>query len=209
VRVVNRWLKTGRLPIPCAAIGFALCVLIGCERFMKIEVRTKSSECRSNLKSLFTTEKAYFAEQNRYTTHLNDLEFEPERGNRYAYFLGRNGPMEERTTSERPEVDRVHRAIGVDVLRYGGAGIHADQVPMSFRGIPVGLSGECPRCEFLAVCAGQLDSDPALDVWTISSQKRVGPDGNDVPAGTPVREINDERERAMPPLPPTIATNDD
>ena len=60
--------------------------------------------------------------------------------------------------------------------------------------IPVGVQGECPRCSFTAVCAANIDSDEALDVWTISTEPREGPEGEKIPAGKPYNDLNDIRQ---------------
>jgi len=36
-----------------------------------------------------------------------------------------------------------------------------------------------------------VDNDPTLDVWTISSESRQAPDGMSVPPGSPRNDVND------------------
>jgi hypothetical protein len=38
---------------------------------------------------------------------------------------------------------------------------------------------------------GNVDNDPTLDVWTISSESRQAPDGMSVPPGSPRNDVND------------------
>jgi len=58
--------------------------------------RSRSAGCKSNLKALVTAERAFFREQDRYSSHLDEIGAGFERGNRYAYFLG-SGPVEDRS----------------------------------------------------------------------------------------------------------------
>lgn len=51
----------------------------------------------------------------------------------------------------------------------------------------VGVSGD----GFLAACVGNIDNDPTVDVWTVSSEDRSEPDGRTLPAGTPRNVVND------------------
>lgn len=71
------------LMIVVAIIGLLAAIAI--PNFIKFQARSKTGEAKANLKSLFTTEKAYFAEKETYATTLDTLGFAPERGNRYAY----------------------------------------------------------------------------------------------------------------------------
>jgi len=38
---------------------------------------------------------------------------------------------------------------------------------------------------------GNIDNDPTVDVWTVSSEDRTQPDGRSLPAGTPRNDVND------------------
>jgi hypothetical protein len=57
----------------------------------------------------------------------------------------------------------------------------------------LGVQGTCPACEVVIGCAGNIDEDDTVDVWTISSADRVL-GGATVSRGTPYRHVND-RER--------------
>jgi type IV pilus assembly protein PilA len=51
----------------------------------------------------------------------------------------------------------------------------------------IGVQGS----DFTAACIGNIDNDPTLDVWTISSAERTDASGGTVPPGTPLNEVND------------------
>ena len=91
------------LAIAGIAIPLALLVIsaplaaIAIPNFVKFQARAKQQECRANLKSAFIAQKAYFAEHDTYEARLSQVGFSPERGNRYAYFLSVDGPLQDRS----------------------------------------------------------------------------------------------------------------
>src|SRR5712671_226821 len=56
--------------------------------FVKFQARSKQSEAKANLKAMFTAEKAFLAEKDRFSGFVGEVGFSPERNNRYAYFVG-------------------------------------------------------------------------------------------------------------------------
>jgi hypothetical protein len=40
-------------------------------------------------------------------------------------------------------------------------------------------------------CVGQLDVDPTVDVWSVSTAERRAADGTPIQAGTAVNDVND------------------
>jgi type IV pilus assembly protein PilA len=132
----------------------------------------RQSECRANLKGLFTCEQAFFGDRRSYTARLAELDcFRPERGNRYAYFLGPVGSLEERGEAElRSHTDDV--GIGVDTHRHHVPPRSFADLPSTFAGgRHLGIDGICPACTITMACVGQVGSGP-LDVWSISSADR-------------------------------------
>ena len=78
------------LMIAVAIIGILAAVAI--PNFMKFQARSKQSEAKTNLKALFTAEKAFKLEKDRYSSLVGEIGFSPERNNRYAYYLASGGP---------------------------------------------------------------------------------------------------------------------
>jgi type IV pilus assembly protein PilA len=172
-------------------LGFmGILAAIAVPNFIKYKGRAKQSEAKANLKMLFTAEKGYFEQNGRYTTNLAALEMPLATGNRYAYFADASGPMQDRSGGAAVAE---YRAVGVDGHR------HPEQARVTqaeLAGLPVrpGISGECPRCEITLVAAANLDSDPTLDVWSISSAERRDARGGVILAGQPYNEVDDLRE---------------
>ena len=71
--------------------------------FLKYQARSKTTEAKSNLKAMYTAEKAFRQEGDRYSTLAGEVGFSPERNNRYAYFLG--SPIGTSAESFRGEYD--------------------------------------------------------------------------------------------------------
>ncbi len=83
------------LMIVVAIIGILAAIAI--PNFIKFQSRSKQGEAKANLKSLFTSQRSYFQEKDKYLETINDIGFGPERGNRYAYWAG-GGTWQDRST---------------------------------------------------------------------------------------------------------------
>jgi hypothetical protein len=125
---------------------------IAIPNFLKFQARSKQSECKTNLKSAYLAEKAYFGEHEAFTTDPEAAGFAPMKG-RYQYIFTDGAEAAELPTSVRDEV---------------------------------GLMGKCPDCSITIACAGNVDNDETLDIWTISTADRPG-----APAGTLRQEVDD------------------
>jgi type II secretory pathway pseudopilin PulG len=171
----------------CPCIGVMAAIAI--PNFIKFQARSKQGECKANLKAWYMMERAYFQEKDTYSLSIQEVGFMPERRNRYAYFAG-PGPTDDRSTTGAQLVVGA-QGIGVDTL-----GISTAR-PITFAQLPeevgsmVGIQGECPECDITLVCAGQVDTDETLDVWSVSTMERQSEDGMTIPAGIPFNHIND------------------
>jgi hypothetical protein len=165
----------GRLGLSIGAVGvgsmwIVVLGLIAVPNFMRFQARSKQSECKTNLKAAYTAERMWFADHDAYDTDPKRVGFNPEGGNRYLYRLGA-GPnaVIAADNVRHPEVDNAALEAAV-----------REHVPQ------LGVIGQCPQCEITIVCAGNIDSDGALDVWSISTAQR----GN-TPAGSLMNHYND------------------
>jgi len=101
--------------IVVAIIGILAAIAI--PNFIKFQARSKQSEAKANLKAIFTAQKRFFQEKDRFSSLTGEVGFEPERNNRYAYFLAASGNIEDRTNSTIAQ-GHLHRHPGGHV-QYG------------------------------------------------------------------------------------------
>jgi type II secretory pathway pseudopilin PulG len=147
---------------------------IAIPNFMKFQARSKQAECKSNLRQAYTAQKAYFADKDQYGTTAQQIGFDPFKPSRYLYVIGEGSSIE-------PSMSQTSNA---DLV----AGIPAELREA------IGVQGTCPdSCTLTMACAANLDTDPTLDVWSVSSEPRIIK-GEQVPAGIPRNEVNDVAE---------------
>src|SRR4051812_8226455 len=98
-RMSKRLIKKGftliELMIVVAIIGILAAIAI--PNFIRFQARAKQSEAKGNLKSIFTAERSYFQEHDRYGDNFKTIGFAPERNNRYLFQVGTAGQHEDRT----------------------------------------------------------------------------------------------------------------
>jgi len=154
-------IAVGLLPVQAGVLA-----AIAIPNFIRLQARSKQSECKVNLRNLAAAQVRHRAEHGEYASDFATLGFTVPAGNRYAYLLSENEvlPIDPRYSANRVDPVLEARRLGLQL----GAG----------------------REHFLAACVGNIDSDPTLDVWTVSSDDRSGPEG-DVPAGRPRNDVND------------------
>lgn len=138
---------------------FGLVAAIAIPSYFGYLARARQVEAKFNLKSLYAAQKAHFADTNAYSNDASELTLLP--GTRFTCFVT--------PTSFVPPTK-------VPAVEYQQ--LQPDQAP--------GVTGTCPDCQFTALCAGAIDNDVTLDVWSISSVDRAC--GK---AGVPCNDVND------------------
>lgn len=161
------------LAIAATFIPLALVPIVGIQaaiaipNFIKFQSRSKQAECKTQLKAIYVAQQTFESSKGAWATTFEELGTTPERGNRYSYFL---------SAAEVFPAD-TQRFPDLAADDHGGALMRANAVPGADEGV-------------LAACVGNVDNDETLDVWTVSSVDRRGPQGP-VPAGTPLNVVND------------------
>jgi len=177
------------LMIVVAIIGILAALAI--PNFIRFQARSKQSEVKANLKSLFTAERSYYQEHDTYSECIKKIGFNPERGNRYHYAVNNTANAELCANLElRQDAAGVSTnldgAVGVDEFKHGtGAAIiaaraiplvvYAPVAPMGSSIVPVpSLVGvdpaqPDPNGSFGGAAHGDIDNDTQLDLWYISS----------------------------------------
>nr|AFX67138.1 pilin [Myxococcus sp. 124B01]AFX67139.1 pilin [Myxococcus sp. 106B05]AFX67146.1 pilin [Myxococcus sp. 004-93]AFX67147.1 pilin [Myxococcus sp. 004-94]AFX67148.1 pilin [Myxococcus sp. 004-95] len=199
----NRGFTLIELMIVVAIIGILAAIAI--PNFIKFQARSKQSEAKTNLKALFTAQKSFFSEKDRYSDYANEIGFAPERGNRYGYIVSAEGEFELRTTADvtPPAADGIG-AISYDSFRFGGTAARPTFAPTNFAaagaggwdGTTFGVQSDCPNCNFLAGASGNADNEVGLDNWLIAGFEGTGTltgcsEAGTVSSGTPYNDRND------------------
>ena len=184
------------------AVGFVLggvvlivLVLPGAPR---IGGPSRQSEARSNLKRLHQLQRIRLEERASFTELYEELGYGFERKNRYLYVLGDTSDL----LVPGLEDGGLHRGLHADIE----ANRPTPDNAALYRAIPVallrevGVHGTCPEdCSFTALAIGNIDDDPTVDLWSISTRDRTI-EGTVVPAGIPFNHVNDMRDGYV--LPP-------
>lgn len=204
------------LMIVVAIIGILAAIAI--PNFIKFQARSKQSEAKGNLKGLFTAQRSYFQEKDKYLQYFRGVGFAPERANRYMYQLGSEAVVPEVRTlvditpAAGAAGGNTVNVIEVDKFKYSNA---AQQpvcalappgtwavTPGTPGGVPAHNFTSCPGppCSWSAVACGNVDNDTIIDTWWIAgtdatSSLGVCPtktgDETNVPAGVPSIDNND------------------
>jgi len=175
----------------------AILAAIAIPNFVKFQARSKQSEAKANLKAMFTAQKAYTAEKDRFSLLTGEIGFSPERNNRYAYFNGSAGSQELRTTTAITSAAD-NQSISYDVFKYGTAA----PFTAALNTLPTPQCGGngpgITATEWTGMAQGQLDNDTTLDLWSISTASRppsaaatCSSANQPNPAGEPLVETND------------------
>jgi type IV pilus assembly protein PilA len=167
----------------CTCLGlFVVPTVFGMRGF---KTKSRMSEARANLKAAFTAEKAYFAEFDRYDESIETVGFFPEKKNRYRYLFSTTGDSFTQGTS--PD-GGLHTGVFSDNGAPGDVALLAG-IPPALLG-EVGIKGTCPACDITIVAAGDIDGDPTIDVWSISTKSRTIR-GEVVTPGQPYNHVDD------------------
>ncbi len=160
-----------------------LCVtLSGCNM---VKGPPRDHECRATLRSIVGLEYAYFSTSQRYSIHPVEIGFAPSQGNRYLYLFAPEGQLTRRDELPSPPLEE-SVGYGPDSKKRGV--LLEDlltKLPPELRSM-TGLHGTCPECDVTIACIGNVDDDPDLDAWTISTSDRPG-----AARGTPIHHLKD------------------
>ena len=193
------------LMIVVAIIGILAAIAI--PNFIRFQARSKQGEAKTNLKSLFTAQRSFFQEKDRYSNLIHEIGFSPERGNRYAYRNGGAAQFEDRTTVA-VTTTTADDSITVDSFKFVGATTNPaaagsvgaptwSGVGGADPGWPNGTAGTCPNCNFSGNASGNIDNEATVyDVWVINSKDATiaatcGNSDTAAPAGNPFNTNND------------------
>lgn len=177
------------LMIVVAIIGILAAIAI--PNFIKFQARSKQAEARTNLKSVFTAQKSYFGDHDKFGTTFKNIGFAPEPGNRYSYGMRTGGDCVALSSTLAED------CLGQD-LKFGST-LPTSHPPLAAGGVLPTLAS-CPgACYFNASAQGNVDNDPDADSWGITSSvgtaialtNACGVEGVNAPPGEPTNAYND------------------
>jgi type IV pilus assembly protein PilA len=150
---------------------------------------------KANMKAVFTAEKAYLQEKDKFISEINILGFSPERGNRYTYWLVAGASLQNRATADLDTSSTTLTGIAADTFKFDSTtGVASDQA-----GAFTAVVNSTNLGYFTAVAGGNIDNDTTLDQWSVSSISRASATASDTnkcaagnnPAGEPCNDQND------------------
>jgi type IV pilus assembly protein PilA len=176
------------LMIVVAIIGILAAIAI--PNFIKFQARSKQSEAKANLKAMFTAEKAFFQEKDRFSSFVGEVGFAPERNNRYAYYLDGATTTYDNCTAASASTSTTAAAIEVDIFKaYNNPSANPGTTP------PCGGTTGVSATTFTGTAAGNIDTDTTFDMWSISTDGRSGATCDqgaaNIASGEPANDRND------------------
>jgi type IV pilus assembly protein PilA len=178
------------LMIVVAIIGILAAIAI--PNFIKFQARSKQSEAKANLKAMFTAEKAYLQEKDKFSSYVGEVGFAPERNNRYAYFADSGQAFDNRVGTVASTTTTA-TAIEVDMFKgYVAQTVVTGTLPCSGA-----VGSSTTAISFTGEAVGNIDTDTTSDVWSISTDSRSatatcdGAPSGAVASGEPANDIND------------------
>jgi type IV pilus assembly protein PilA len=198
-RLKSRGFTLIELMIVVAIIGILAAIAI--PNFIRFQARSKQGEAKSNLKSMFTAERSFYQEKDRYSALVDEIGFSPERGNRYGYRLSTACAVKEDRSTATPVRDTtgLDTCVTVDLFKFSSMTL----LPAyAAGGADPGVAGvinaaSCPTCDFIGTAAGDIDSETVgIDSWYVSSVSVVnaascGNSDTASAAGSPYNTYND------------------
>lgn len=176
----NRGFSLVELMIVVAIIGILAAIAI--PNFMRFQTKARQSEARANLSAIYAAEKAFNAEWMQYYSDFVEIGYIPEGSFRYehgftagvnspANYTGLIGPG---AAATRPSTATCGTAPAFVDFNPGPAvaNCNVDRAPRA--GAPVALANATLAADtFVAMASGNIDSDAASDVWTITQSKQI------------------------------------
>lgn len=150
------------LMIVVAIIGILAAIAI--PNFLKYQAKSKQSEAKTNLKGVFTAQISYFGENNGYGYTFDQIGF----GVAGADSSGMGGTKAYGFTLNATDYIAKSKATietGTETISYGSGTNAAPSVTTN---------------AFTAGAAGNVDSDPVLDTWTVNMNNQLTNTRNDV-----------------------------
>ncbi|MFO0599632.1 MAG: hypothetical protein U0228_30275 [Myxococcaceae bacterium] len=157
----------GQMAMLVSGVGALIFVAMVLPNYKRFTYRRQQDRCRVALTDVVTAERAFYEANKRYAVTMRDLP----------------------PTLAPPPLLII---VGPGADGKSGPALEPDMLKILLD--QAGLHGDCPACSFTALCAQQLDGDPTIDTWSVSSIERLGANGEKIAGGLPWNETDDVRE---------------
>ncbi len=161
-----------------AALVLVLGAIIGryvIHKFATYATLSKTGEAKRELKRLCIAQIANVIESDAGTAKFEELQVEIAQS-RYSYFLAPGAAPHPAT---------------VGISQTSKAPTESALPPKFTGGLSLGMNGACPECSWVMAAAGNIDGDPALDIWSVSTLPRTGSHGEKIERCVAVHEQDD------------------
>lgn len=158
------------------------------ETLTRFDMTDRLQEAVATLRAIYVAQFSFHQKWHRYTDDWVDLEFIPERGNFYSYYLSEHGPRQSRATAEVARQESF-RIVEADTNAFHGARLPA-AAPIACQfgkdaTTRAGIVGDGAAAAFTAIAVADTDGRGHLDCWSVSSAERKAPDGTPISPGEP------------------------
>ncbi len=189
------------LMIVVAIIGILAAIAI--PNFIRFQTKARQAEARANLSAIYAAQKAFNAEWMQYFSDFNEIGYRPEGAFRYEHGFGAGGVVSPNSYTGAIMGGAAAVAINTNsaALRMSNGGTAAcggDILPATIAMNQCGVDrnppgGALPALNagftstmntFFAGAVGNIDSDAAIDAWSIDENKAISGPGS--VQGTPV-----------------------
>ncbi len=156
------------LMIVVAIIGVLAAIAI--PNFLSYQSKSRQSEAKINLGSIFTSQTAFLTENSTglYAGTFNQLGWTPAGTPRYVYRVGAG------TTD--CGIAGVALAAGCNQINYTGVAAATPQAACS----TVSSTSAALPATFVATAVANLDTDPIIDCWQMGQTRALNDNPNDV-----------------------------
>lgn len=154
---------------------------IAVPNFQRFQAKARQSEAKANLAGLYTAEKGFFAEWNRYFADFRHIGYAPEGTLRYHVGFSSVSPgIPAGSGYSGPGCPNPLNACNgsstfMSTVNYcpTTAGQPSSCVASVHAVAPTGATVASNGLTFVAQAAGNIDSDPTIDRWTIDQAKQL------------------------------------
>ena len=168
--------QLAQMTLAVSVAGVLIFLGLALPNMKRFAMRTRQVECREALTRLGELERKFYEKNSRYTVSMQELDPLATRGN-VTLRLSSMGPV------------WTEGFITAEHVGLGDATVDAATPKLVLS--DVGLKGTCPACTLTLSCAQNLDGDPTIDTWTLSTLERPGANGAKVPGWVPWNEVDD------------------